>query len=294
VIGFVLFSVRRAWQGFWRNGLMSLAATATMVLMLLLLAGFWAIQSFLVASLDAVEHNFEVRAYLYPNVTQNQVDTLVAQLDAMPETLEVEHVTREEALERFRQAQLAQGRDDLTRYLSSNPLRASIEIKLTDPEDLDAVTAVLQDAPEIDAVQNVEALVDRLVSVTTILQTAGTVVLIAVALIVLFIIVNSIRLAVVARAEEIEVMRLVGASDAFIRWPFVFEGAFIGVLGAVVALGVLMAAAEPIGGFMVGFFEVLPIALGSVARDIAVLVLGAGLGLGVLGSWVSVRTYLLR
>jgi cell division transport system permease protein len=294
VIGFVLFSVRRAWQGFWRNGLMSLAATATMVLMLLLLAGFWAIQSFLVASLDAVEHNFEVRARLYTNVTDTQVTTLVEALDQMPETLEVEHVTRAEALERFRDAQLAQGNEDLTRYLDSNPLRASIEVKLTDPEDLDVVVRILQDAPIVEVVQNVEALVDRLVSVTSILQTAGSVVLVAVALIVLFIIVNSIRLAVVARAEEIEVMRLVGASDAFIRWPFVFEGAFIGLLGAGVALGVLVAAAEPIGAFMVGFFEVLPIAMGSIARDIAALVLAAGLGLGVVGSWVSVRTYLLR
>jgi cell division transport system permease protein len=294
MISFVAFSVRRAWQGFWRNGLMSLAATATMVLMLLLLAGFWAIQSFLVASLDAVEHNFEVRAFLYTNITESQVASLVDTLDAMPETLEVEHVTRAEALERFRQAQLAQGNEDLTRYLESNPLRASIEVKLTDPEDLDVVVSVLQDAPIVEGVQNVEALVDRLISVTSILQTAGTVVLIAVALIVLFIIVNSIRLAVVARAEEIEVMRLVGASDAFIRWPFVFEGAFIGLLGAALALGVLVAAAEPIGAFMVGFFEVLPIAMGSIARDIAALVLGAGLGLGVLGSWLSVRTYLLR
>ena len=294
MISFVAFSVRRAWQGFWRNGLMSLAATATMVLMLLLLAGFWAIQSFLVASLDAVEHNFEVRAFLYQNVTQGQVDDLVATLDAMPETLDVEHVTRAEALDRFREAQLAQGREDLTRYLDLNPLRASIEIKLTDPSDLDAVEEALQDSPLIDGVQNVDALVDRLVTVTTILQTAGTVVLLAVALIVLFIIVNSIRLAVVARAEEIEVMRLVGASDAFIRWPFVFEGAFIGLLGAVVALIVLAAAAEPVGGFMMGFFEVLPLRMGSLVRDTAALVLGAGVGLGIIGSWVSVRTYLLR
>ena len=118
--------------------------------------------------------------------------------------------------------------------------------------------------------------------------------LIAVGLIVLFIIVNSIRLAVVARAEEIEVMRLVGASDAFIRWPFVFEGAFIGLLGAVATLAVLAAAADPVGGLMVGFFEVLPVQLGSLSRDTAILVLASGLGLGILGSWVSVRTYLLR
>jgi len=98
-------------------------------------------------------------------------------------------------------------------------------------------------------------------TVTNVLRTAGLVVLIAVGLIVLFIIVNSIRLAVVARAEEIEVMRLVGASDAFIRWPFVFEGAFIGLIGAIATLAVLAAAADPVGGLMVGFFEVLPVQL---------------------------------
>ena len=92
--------------------------------------------------------------------------------------------------------------------------------------------------------------------------------LVVVGIIVLFIIVNTIRLAVVARAEEIEIMRLVGASDAFIRWPFVFEGAFVGFLGAAITLGVLAAAADPISGFMVEFFRVLPLEVGSLARDL--------------------------
>ena len=154
MISFVLFSLKRAWQGFWRNGLMSLAATATMVLMLLLLAGFWTIQSFLVASLDSVEKNFELRAYLYPNVTQSQVDQLVAQLDAMPETLSVVHVTRDEALQRFRDAQKAQGRQDLTPYLESNPLPASVEVKLVHPEELSTVVEALDASPLVDTVQN--------------------------------------------------------------------------------------------------------------------------------------------
>jgi cell division transport system permease protein len=141
---------------------------------------------------------------------------------------------------------------------------------------------------------NIEDLVERVLTVTSILRTAGGVVLIIVGIIVLFIIVNTIRLAVFARAEEIEVMRLVGASDAFIRWPFVFEGAFVGFLGAVLTLGVLAAAADPISAFMVDFFRVLPLRFGTLARDVALLVFGAGLGLGVLGSWVSVRTYLIR
>ena len=89
-------------------------------------------------------------------------------------------------------------------------------------------------------------------------------------------------------------MRLVGASDAFIRWPFVFEGAMVGLLGAIVTVAVLAVAADPLGRFMFDFFRILPIRIGSISRDVALLVFGAGTGLGVLGAWVSVRTYLIR
>jgi cell division transport system permease protein len=132
------------------------------------------------------------------------------------------------------------------------------------------------------------------VSITTFLRTFGVVLLAVIGAIVLFIVINTIRLAVLGRAEEIEVMRLVGASDAFIRWPFVFEGALVGLLGAAITLGVLVGAAEPLSHFMVGFFQILPISVGSISRDVTMLVVGAGTGLGVAGAWVSVRTYLIR
>jgi cell division transport system permease protein len=89
-------------------------------------------------------------------------------------------------------------------------------------------------------------------------------------------------------------MRLVGASDAFIRWPFVIEGALVGLLGATIALIVLQAGAGQLGRFMFDFFRVLPLTFGTLSRDVAALVLGTGVGLGILGSWVSVRTYLIR
>ena len=201
---------------------------------------------------------------------------------------------RETALLRFRASMAAQGREDLTRYLDSNPLYASLEVKLVDPSDLGAVGDALRAEPIVRNVINIEDLVERVLTVTNILRTAGTVVLLIVAIIVLFIIVNTIRLAVLARAEEIEIMRLVGASDAFIRWPFVFEGAFVGLLGALFALGLLAVVADPISGFLVDFFRVLPLQFGSLRRDLVVLVTGAGVGLGVLGSWLSIRTYLIR
>ena len=294
MITFVVFSIRRAWQGFWRNAVMSLAATATMVLMLMLLAGFWIIQTGLLAGLEFTEQKVEVVAYLQPNVTESQVTALRGEVEAMPQVDAVVYVTRDDALVRFQESMQAQGREDLTQYLDSNPLYASLEVKLVDPAGIRVVGDALREDPAVRNVINIEDLVDRVLTVTNILRTAGTVLLIVVGVICLFIIVNTIRLAVFARAEEIEIMRLVGASDAFIRWPFVFEGAFVGFLGAVITLAVLAAAAEPLSGFMVEFFRVLPLQVGSLTRDLVALVMGAGVGLGVLGSWVSVRTYLIR
>jgi cell division transport system permease protein len=294
VIAFVWFSLRRAWQGFWRNAVMSLAATATMVLMLLLLSGFFIIQAGLLAGLEFTEQKVEVVAYLQPNATESQVDDLRASLEAMPVVESVTYVTKDEALEIFRERMQSQGRDDLTQYLDSNPLFASLEVKLVDPSAVREVGEALRDDGAVRNVINIEDLVERVLTITDILRTAGTVILIVVGVICLFIIVNTIRLAVFARAEEIEIMRLVGASDAFIRWPFVFEGAFVGLLGALITLGVLAAAADPLSGFMVDFFRILPIQVGSLSRDLITLVMGAGVGLGILGSWVSVRTYLIR
>jgi cell division transport system permease protein len=128
-----------------------------------------------------------------------------------------------------------------------------------------------------------------------VLRAGGTVVLIVVGLIVLFIIVNTIRLAVMARSDEIEIMRLVGASDAFIRWPFIFEGALVGLLGAAITLGLLFLCQVPITNLLSNYFAVLPVdATNSVGQNIALIVVGTGVGIGVLGSYLSVRSYLIR
>jgi cell division transport system permease protein len=294
MIGFVLFSLKRAWQGFWRNAVMSIAATATMVLMLLLLAGFWIIQTGLLAGLQFTEQKVEVVAYLQPNTTDTQVSDLETKLRGMPQVASVTYVSRDQALAEFRASMAAQGREDLTRYLDANPLYASLEVKMVDPSQVRVVGDALRDDSSIRNVINIEDLVERVLTVTSILRTAGTVVLVIVGVIALFIIINTIRLAVLARADEIEVMRLVGASDAFIRWPFVFEGAFVGFLGAAVTLLILLAVADPLSAFMADFFRVLPLQFGSLTRDLVALVMGAGVGLGILGSWLSVRTYLIR
>jgi cell division transport system permease protein len=292
VIAFVLFSIGRAWQGSGatpdeprRDADDGADAPA--------LAGFFILQNVL-ASLSFVEQKVEVVAYVENTSTQDQVDELVAGRAPCPRRRRSSSSRATRPLSRFREAQEAQGREDLTKCTS--PTRyASLNVKLPAPGDPDVVAdALRRTRSSAPRVLNIQALVDRVVTVTTFVRTAGVVMVAVVGLIVLFIIVNTIRLAVVARAEEIEIMRLVGASDAFIRWPFVFEGALVGLLGALIALGLLVAASEPLSEAMVGFFSVLPLQLGYLARDTAAIVLATGLGLGILGSWVSVRTYLIR
>ena len=294
MLSFLFFSISRAWQGFWRNAAMSLAATATMTLMLLLLAGFWIIQAGFLASLSYVEDKVGVVADLNDGISAAKLQDLETRLGALPEVKSVEYTSKEQALVNYRAQRSAQNQDDLTQYLANNPLPASLDVKLQRPEDYKAVAEFLQLEPDVAKVQNIQDTTDRLVSITTFLRTFGVVLLAVIGAIVLFIVINTIRLAVLGRAEEIEVMRLVGASDAFIRWPFVFEGAFVGLLGAAITLGVLVGAAEPLSHFMVGFFQILPISVGSISRDVTMLVVGAGTGLGVAGAWVSVRTYLIR
>lgn len=297
---FLAFSLGRALQGLRRNALMSIAATATTVLMLLLLAGFWLLQAGLNAGVAYIEDKVEIVADLQdiPGAEAAltvQAQALATEVAALPEVMEVTFVSKDEALARFRERLRERGQADLTGYLERNPLPASLEVTLVDARYFEPVVAFLEARREIvDDVVEVQQLIERLTAVTDVLRTGGLVALLVVGLVVLFIIVNTIRLAVVARRDEIEIMRLVGASDAFIRWPFIFEGAFVGLLGAGLALAVLGLAAGPVGDLMYGFFRVLPLELGTIARDVVILVLGTGLGVGVLGSWLSVRSYLAR
>ncbi len=293
MISFVAFSLRRAWQGFWRNGLMSLAATATVVLMLALLAGLIILLTGLDATLDYVQQEVQVVAYVKDSATAQDISGLEASLQRMPQVTQVNFVSKDQAYRDF----LARHPDeaDVIESLPTNPLPASLQINLRDPNDYLDVAGYLNGQPAVDRVMNIQQTVDQLVTVIGILRIGGTVILIVVGLIVLFTIVNTIRLAVVARADEIEIMRLVGASDAFIRWPFIFEGAFVGLLGAAITIGLLFLGQGPITSFLSDYFKVLPVeASATVGQNVALIVLGAGAGIGVLGSYLSVRSYLIR
>jgi cell division transport system permease protein len=296
VIGFLAFSVRRAFQGLWRNRVMSLAATVTMVLMLVLLAGLMLVLSGLEAGLRFVESKVEVQAFVNDGVSIDRVRALQVQVEALPEVASVSYQTKEAALEAWRAEQEAQGRADLTTLTGTNPIPASLNVKLRDPRQYGSVVEVLK-APRgvVSEVLETQRVVDALVAITGVLRTIGLGILVMVGLTVLFIVVNTIRMAVMARADEIEIMRLVGASDAFIRWPFIFEGLLVGLIGAGLTLAILAVAAPSISQLGTTILSEIPVGFDQqIGQQLVLVVVGAGALLGGLGATISVRSYLIK
>jgi cell division transport system permease protein len=296
MIHFLAFAVKRALDGFLRNAVMSLAATITMVLMLMLLAGLLIVLSGLQAGLQFIEQKVEIVALINDGVTNDRITSLTNDVSGLPEVALVTFTTKEQALEEFRASQAALGKEDLTRFTGTNPIPAKMSIKLRDPRVFGQVVETLLKPPGVvQTVIDTQKTVDKLLGVTGVLRTTGIVVIAVVGLTVLLIVVNTIRMAVMARRDEIEIMRLVGASDAFVRWPFIFEGFLVGLLGALITLGLLALASEPISQLTRAISAQVPLGFNqSLTQQVVSLVMASGLLLGGLGAFISVRTYLRR
>jgi cell division transport system permease protein len=237
-----------------------------------------------------------VQAYLNDGVAQDRVEALMTQVRALPEVAEVTYKSKEQALAEWQQQLVERGQQDLSVVTGTNPIPASINVKLRTPGVYGQVVETLKAPPGVvKRVDETRQVVDAIVSITNVLRTVGLVMLVMVGLTVLFIVVNTIRMAVMARADEIEIMRLVGASDAFIRWPFIFEGLLVGLFGAAVTLLLLLLAAAPISQLTNAIVSQVPVGFDQqLGMQLLVLVVAAGSAMGGIGAWISVRSYLIK
>jgi cell division transport system permease protein len=291
LLRFIAFSVVRAWQGFWRNAMMSLAATSTVVLMLVLLSGLFIVLAGLNSGLQYIESKVGVTARLVDGLPQDRIDALIADIDAMPGVKTADYISPDLALTRLKQFYQDQGQT-LDLGGAQITLYASVEIALTDANQAGAVADALQNRPEVQLITTRQDNYDRLLGIIGYVRTVGLIALALVGLTVLFMIVNMIRIAVYSRSGEIEIMRLVGASDSFIRWPFILEGILCGVIGAIVTIILVAVAWEPIKPIMVRVFQMPTAVSTDFLAVLSAAILGVGLGVGALGSWISVRANL--
>ena len=282
-------------HGFLRNPAMSLASTLTVTLMLTLFAFFLTTDRGLQAAVAVLEGKVELAAFIDDNAKVSDVLAMKRRIEIDPAVARVDYVTKDQALERLRA--IAANRPDLAiADLDSNPLPASLEIKMADPREAkrlgNDLKAEVGNGVIYDVVDNPQV-VDQLLTITRVLSIGGIAVLAMMLFVALFIIVNTIRIAVHARRDEIAIMQLVGASDWFVRWPFILEGMLVGALGAVASLALIFAISGPVTSVLLGFLDILPIDLGpQFVGQLVASVFGVALLVGAGGATLSVRAHL--
>jgi len=181
----------------------------------------------------------------------------------------------------------------LLSQVQGNPLPASLEIQLKFASSAPLLADQLAHEASIEEVDYKRDVVDRLLAITTFLRLAGTVIVLGLGAISLFIIVNTTRIAMYARRQEIEIMKLVGATDWFVRWPFIFEGMFLGLLGALLTVALIAVGYQPMLTRVSGLLTFLPLAFDPrFLPKLLGLLLAAGVLIGAMGSWISVRRFL--
>ena len=278
-------------EGFRRNGLMSLAAVTITTVTLLALGVVLVVAGTLAQIARHLEEQLEVVIYLKDGLTGAEVRTVHARLSALPGVRDLRYVSKTEALAKLQETLGA--RVDVRDLVSRNPLPDSFLITADTPSRLPALASAALRLPQVEQTSYGARAVGRLLALTQAVRLGGAVAVAGLALVSLIVITSTVRLTVFARRAEIEVMRLVGATAWFIRWPLVVEGAITGACGALAAFAVVAVAYTVLAHGARGTQEFLPLlSPGEVAFAVFWKLSLWGILIGVLASLLAVRRYL--
>jgi cell division transport system permease protein len=287
------FALASAWQSFWRNLAVSLAAVLSITLILILGGVNLLVGHALSQVLDSFSDKVsQISINVSDDTPLQNVSEFQAQLLADPRVLSVHFVTKDEALQQFRSDPQ---NVILAQQIEGNPLDAKLEVQVKNLDDVAAIDRLARNWSGVDPTDptNYQGdFVSRMLQLSQWLELAGAALLVVLLIVSVVIVMNTIRTAVYHRRKEIEVMKLVGATEWFVRGPFVIEGVMTGLIAASIALALLVVGYEPaVVRFHsdVGFIPLTydPEFISSLARD---LLLGGAL-LGALGSYIGVRRY---
>jgi cell division transport system permease protein len=276
-----------------RNLLMTIAAISTIGISLLLLGGVQ-ILGIMVSNVTVnLEDKVDISAYFSDSATEQQISGLQRELQSTAQVKDVEFISKSEAFDEFRKR--FRDQPELWRNIPPDSLPASLRITLTDAKYSDLVAALARAAPGVDDVRFSVAFVKRLLQVNALLRTITLVMSIALLIASVGLIANAIRLAIYARREEIGIMKLVGATNWFIRVPFLLEGLFAALVGALLSGGAILAANEWLFPRVAEFAQFLGPVFHFTSSEISqvlLLMLATGLAVGLLGSGMALRRFL--
>ncbi|HET7483378.1 MAG TPA: permease-like cell division protein FtsX [Actinomycetota bacterium] len=280
-------------QNLRRNFLMTIAAISTVAISLLLLGGVQILGMIVNNVTLDWEAKVEVSAYLLDDASPGEIHALEEDLSKMPEVEHVFYVSKEQAFEEFKR--IYRDQPEFWETLPPDALPASLRIKLTDANFAQLVSSRIEGAPGVDEVKNGGEFIRRLLQVNSLLRTitfAMSLILMGAAA---ALIANTIRVAIYARRDEIGIMKLVGATNWFIRIPFMLEGVFAALVGALISGGIVLLTNallfSRIGETLHFLSRPLNFTPGEIGGVLLVLIV-VGSAVGLIGSGLALRRFL--
>lgn len=239
-----------------------------------------------------LENQVEMTVYLKEGQTTDQVMTVGKSIKSLPGIKEIKFTNKDQAMQQFRERMGDQ--QGLLDAINGNPLPASYEITFDTPEQLSSAADIVSKYKGVESVQYGKDIIEQLYKIAQIIRLSGIILIVFLAAAELFIISNTIRLTVFARRKEIQIMKYVGATNGFIRWPFLLEGMIIGFIGSAIASLLLWEGYKAVVSEMVsaGLVFIPMIPLWPFMLHNVAIILAAGVAIGVLGSAISLRKYM--
>ena len=296
----LIYFLKQSLQGFARNLSTTLGSIITIFLSLFIIGLFLMGGAVIQNVVESVENEVSITAYVADEASESDIAAAQDYIRDLDGVASVSFTTKDQALEKFREMS---SNAAIVDELGGNPLPASIDIELSDPQKVEEVAKQIESSDQFkkiadednpsDSLKYGQRTVERLFSVTNYIRYIGIALIILLVFIALVFINNTIRLAIMARRKEIAIMRLVGASNGFIRGPFLMEGALHAIIGAalaIVSIELIRNLALPRLQASLAF---LPIDVApNTFLFIYLILLVAGLIIGLIGSMLAMRRYL--
>ena len=275
-----------------RNGLMSLASISTVALSLFILGVFACGVVNLNNLASHLERQVQISIYLKDNLTTPQVMELGKKLKALPDLKEIEFVTKDEAMKRFKE-RLGEQQQLVDSLDGHNPLPTSYVLTFNTPDQVKSTAELVSKYPEVESTHYGQDVIEQIFEVTKIIRIGGIILIGFLAGATLFIISNTIRLTVFARRKEIGIMKYVGATNGFIRWPFLLEGMFLGAIGGIIAGLATWQFYQYVTAQVVANFAFMPLVpLMPFIYQLSGGLVGVGIIVGAIGSTISLKQYM--
>jgi cell division transport system permease protein len=286
--------IRESFKSIWRNGWMTFASVGAVTVTLLLVGVFYVILMNLNEVANSIEEDVTIKVLIDTTATPEQQQALEKELKSMPEIKSVVFSSKDNELNQLVDSFGQQG-EILKLYEQENPLNDAFLVKAAEPETTKQVAKKIEKLESVHLVNYGQNDVDKLFKIISISRNVGLVIIIGLLLTAVFLISNTIKITIVARRREIEIMRLVGATNGFIRWPFFLEGLWLGILGSIIPITIIAILYKNVYGYLEpklkgNFIQILDFT--PFVYQVSLLLLLMGCIIGVWGSLMSVRKFL--